>query len=408
MLGRRWRWLRPLARRYVAAYAGKTRPRHKDVVRFLLQDRGFGRARSKYFDELLVERHVVGFPTMLPVAAARAWDVPAIESIAALAEWLGLEVGELEWFANLKGLGNGCRDSEALRHYNYRVMVKKSGSIRLLESPKRGLKELQRQILDGILDRIPAHTAAHGFIRGRSIKSFAALHVGRRILLRMDMRDFFPSIRRVRVQSLFRTIGYPEAVADLLGGICTNATPRDAWGTLRCDANIRALYSQAHLPQGATSSPALANFCVYRVDCRLRGLALGAGANYTRYADDLAFSGGELFERSIERFSIQVAAILLEEGFALNYRKTRIMRQGVRQHLAGLVVNQDLNVKRDEFDRLKAILTNCARLGPESQNRDAHPFFREHLEGKVGFVEMVRPDKGKRLREVFERIDWSK
>ena len=168
----------------------------------------------------------------------------------------------------------------------------------------------------------------------------------------------------------------------------------------------RALYSRPHLPQGAPTSPALANLCAYRVDCRLAGLAKSAGAQYTRYADDLAFSGGEAFERCVERFRTHVAAILREEGFSVHHRKTRIMRQGVRQHLAGLVANRRMNIMRAGFDRLKAILTNCVRLGPESQNRDAHPYFRAHLEGRVGFVESINPGRGRRLRAILEQIRW--
>jgi hypothetical protein len=160
------------------------------------------------------------------------------------------------------------------------------------------------------------------------------------------------------------------------------------------------------LPQGAPTSPALANLCAYRADCRLAGLAKSAGAEYTRYADDLAFSGGEAFARSVERFSTHAAAILIEEGFTVNHRKTRIMRQGVRQHLAGLAVNRRANVIRADFDRLKATLTNCIRLGPESQNREAHRNFRSHLDGRIGFVETINPAKGKRLRRLFEEIRW--
>jgi len=207
-------------------------------------------------------------------------------------------------------------------------------------------------------------------------------------------------------------MGYPESVADLLGGICTNAAPRDVWIKPAFDADViqlrdaRAFYARPHLPQGAPTSPALANLCAYRVDCRLAGLAKSVGAEYTRYADDLAFSGGEAFERCAKRFSTHVAAILKEEGFSVHPRKTRIMRQGVRQHLAGLVANQRVNVPRADFDRLKATLTNCIRLAPESQNREAHSSFRSHLEGRVGFVQMINPAKAKRLRALFDRIEW--
>ena len=90
----------------------------------------------------------------------------------------------------------------------------------------------------------------------------------------------------------------------------------------------------------------------------------------------------------------------------MNHRKTRIMRRAVRQQLAGIVVNDRPNVPRPDFDRLKALLTNCARLGPESQNRDARPDFRQHLQGRVEFVAMVNPLKGKKLQTIFNRIAW--
>jgi RNA-directed DNA polymerase len=96
----------------------------------------------------------------------------------------------------------------------------------------------------------------------------------------------------------------------------------------------------------------------------------------------------------------------LEEGFEVNHRKTRIMRPGVRQHLAGLVVNQRINIARREVDTLKAILTNCVRNGPDSQNREAHSAFQFHLDGRVGFVESVNPKSGSRLRKIFDQIKW--
>jgi RNA-directed DNA polymerase len=135
-------------------------------------------------------------------------------------------------------------------------------------------------------------------------------------------------------------------------------------------------------------------------------LAKCAGADYTRYADDLAFSGGEEFNRVVKRFSAHATAIALEEGFSVNHRKTRIMRQGVRQHLAGIVVNQRESLPRHDLKLLEAILTNCVRSGPESQNRAELADFRAHLEGRVGFVEMVNRLKGQRLRSLLEAIQW--
>jgi retron-type reverse transcriptase len=410
-LGRSWRWLRPLGQRYVKAFAGRTRPRHSEVMHFLRYDQGFRRAWSNHSSELSIVQWLTERQQMQPVVVAQTWNLPPIPSTRALADWFGLTMGELRWFADLKGLGYKI-SRRKLRHYHYRILAKKSGNVRLIEAPKSRLKELQRQILARILEKIPSHPAAHGFLKGRSIKTFTAPHVGQRIVLRMDLQDFFCSFTAARIRTFFRTLGYPEPVADLLGGLCTNAAPRDVWSKHAFDVDAarlreaRALYSRPHLPQGAPTSPALANICAYRVDCRLNGLAKSVGVEYTRYADDLAFSGDQVFERRIERFSTHVAAILLEEGFTVHFRKTRVMRQGVRQHLAGVVVNQQMNVMRPDFDRLKATLFNCVRSGPASQNRDAHPRFRSHLEGRVGFVEMINPGRGKRLRKIFEQIQW--
>jgi hypothetical protein len=410
-----------MVRRYVEQFARGTRPRRREVVAFLRRDEGLQRACAKHGDELKISGWLAASSEMLPAPKALHWRIPVVASEGALAGWLGVSAGELEWFADLKRL-SARRREEKLRHYSYRILAKNFASVRLIESPKPRLKQIQRKILTDILDAIPAHPAAHGFVRGRSIKTFAAPHVGKCVVLRMDLRDFFPSLQIGRVQALFRMAGYPERVADLLGGLCTNAAPRDVWSTASKDApcsadsfaidplalfDARHRYAWMHLPQGAPTSPALANLCAYRVDCRLSGLAQAADAVYTRYADDLAFSGNEAFDRCVERFAAQAAAILLEEGFEVHHRKTRIMRRGVRQYLAGVVTNERVNVVRADFDRLKATLTNCLKHGPVSQNRERHPDFRGHLAGRVAFVAMINPQKGARLRRIFAQIEWT-
>jgi RNA-directed DNA polymerase len=407
------RWIQGLARRYLERFAHEARPRRRDVIRFLHGDEGLRDAVARSQGRLRIAQWITGPALMQPVEAASAWPVPAIGTVGELAAWLGVSVGELEWFADLRSLGARQGEGDGtMSHYHYRVLAKPGGAIRLVEAPKKRLKELQRVILIEILEKMPAHSAAHGFLKGHSIKTYASPHVGRQVVLRMDLRDFFPSISAPRVQALFRTAGYPEAVAGLLGGLCTNAAPRKLLTTASkgldpaAIAATRALYARPHLPQGAPSSPALANMIAYRVDCRLNGLAQSAGAIYTRYADDLAFSGDCAFNRCLERFRTQAAAILLEEGFAVHHRKTRVMRRGVRQLLAGVVLNQRINGVRADFDRLKAILTNCLRYGPESQNREGHTSFRSHLLGRVGFVAMLNPSKGLCLRRIFDQIQW--
>ena len=414
-LGRNWRWIRPLIRRYFLAFSPQARPRHRDVIRFLKRDHDFRAALIASRDSIHIANWISPPNEMRPVHVARAWAVPAIESIGGLADWLHLSPRELEWFADQRRMTARMRNrsySGPLGHYHYRMLSKQGGEIRLIEAPKQRLKHIQKQILSEIIERIPVHPAAHGFRRGRSIKTFAAPHVGQRVVVRMDLRDFFPSISAPRVQAMFRTAGYPEPVANLLGGLCTNAAPRALWAEqgnhfdpIRI-ADTRQMYAWPHLPQGAPTSPALANICAYRVDCRLTGLAEASGAVYTRYADDLAFSGGGDFARAAERFSIHAAAILLEEGFAVQHRKTRIMQQGVRQYLAGVVANRHINVIRRDYDLLKATLTNCVRNGPASQNRKELADFRAHLLGRISFVQMVNPQRAARLQQLFKQIAW--
>jgi hypothetical protein len=340
---------------------------------------------------------------MTPAAGAPAsWAVPPLATSTALADWLGLRANELDWFA-------ACHPSRAgagpLGHYTYRRIAKPSGAWRLLEMPKVRLKALQRRILGEILGPVPPHSAAHAYRRGRSVVTFAAPHCGQRIVLRFDLRHFFPSVHAGRVHALFATLGYPTPVARLLTGLCTNAVPDDV-RLAPATWEERQRYRFPHLPQGAPTSPALANLCAYRLDCRLEGLARSVGARYTRYADDLAFSGGRELERSARRIQVRACTIALEEGFEVNTRKSRFLRQGVRQQLAGVVVNAHLNVRRAEYDLLKAVLHNCVRHGPASQNRDGRPDFRAHLLGRVAHVAALNADKGRKLRALFERIVW--
>jgi hypothetical protein len=341
--------------------------------------------------------------------AARSWQVPSLTSAGQLAQWLGVSCAQLDWFANVRGWSGDAR-SPKLGHYVCRWQPRRKGRVRLIESPKPKLKTIQRAILREILDCIPSHPDVHGFRRGRSILSYAAVHVGKRVVLRFDLRDFFPSVRVSRVHAVFRTAGYPREVARLLTGLCTSRVPRHVWE--QCpeprdsDAALAERLRQPHLPQGAPTSPALANLCAYRLDRRLNGLAQSVEAVYTRYADDLAFSGGELLERSARRFQVAVAVIAAEEGFDLHFQKSRFMRQGVCQQLCGIVVNERPNIRRQVYDELKAILTNCVRRGPHEQNRAEHPDFRSHLQGRIAHMQMVNPQRGEKLRRLFEKISW--
>jgi hypothetical protein len=383
------------------------------VAAFLLADPGFESACASEHGVSITRRRQPASVMAPAPGPPAAWPVPALVTSADLAKRLKLEPQELDWFADCQSREsrNGAAH-EALRHYRYRWQPKRSGGARLVEAPKPRLKAIQRVLLHTLLDAIPPHEAAHGFRAERSARTHAAPHVGRPVVVTLDLADFFPSITVARVVALFRTAGYPEEVARQLAGLCTNSVPAGVWSDPACPFRgrdlwqVRRLYGQPHLPQGAPSSPALANLAAYRLDARLTGLAAALGARYTRYADDLAFSGGEVLARSERRVVVTVGAIALEEGFAVQYRKTRVMRQGVRQRVTGVVINAHPNVAREAYDALKATLHNCVRHGPAAQNRAGHTDFRAHLAGRVAHVVMLNPARGARLRALFEQIAW--
>jgi RNA-directed DNA polymerase len=414
-LGRRSSWLRRLAGRVHTTFAEQPARRNDEALAaFIGADAGFRKAWPRCCRHLQFLPRQIFWATLAMAPAAgppASWPVPALATAAALADWLGLTPTELDWFADCHGHEAAVRPGP-LRHYTYRWLGGAAGKRRLLEVPKERLKAIQRRLLHDLLERIPPHPAAHGYRRGHSIVTYAAPHCGHPVVLCFDLRHFFPSVTASRVHALFRTAGYPVEVARLLTGLATNVVPDEVWRDVpRAEPTPaaweeRQRYRAPHLPQGAPTSPALANLCAYRLDCRLHGLARSLGAVYTRYADDLAFSGAEELERRARRFQVHVCRIALEEGFEVHTRKSRFMRQGVRQQLVGVVVNAHPNLRRDEYDRLKATLHNCVRFGPASQNRAGHADFRAHLLGRVAHLTMLNAARGRRLQALLERIQW--
>jgi RNA-directed DNA polymerase len=391
----RARWTVGLARRVFAAFPVPPDPRR--LRPFIEADAGFQRAAAPHRN-IEIGRWFWVTPSMHPV---RDWGVPALRTTVEVADWLGITVGQLDWFADVQGR-NPRQTEPRLQHYTQQWVPKRGGRYRLLEIPRPRLKAIQRRVLHDILDRIPPHDAAHGFRSGRSIRTFAAPHAGRAAVWRIDLKDFFPSIPASRVHALFGAAGYPETVARVLTGLCTTMLPVG----VRSPDGVTTLYRQRHLPQGAPTSSAIANLGAYRLDIRLAAWAAKCGAMYTRYADDLAFSGGTDFAHSGHRFRRIVLQIIVEEGFRPNGAKSRWMTPGGRQQLTGVVVNQHPNIKRAEFDLLKAILTNCIRFGPAEQNREGRADFRAHLLGRIAHVGFVNPTRGQKLRAQAQRIVW--
>jgi hypothetical protein len=286
----------------------------------------------------------------------------------------------------------------------------------VIERPKHRLKTAQRCVLREILETIPLHDAAHGFTRSRSAVTHARLHTNRAVVVRVDLRDFFASVSAGRVFGIFRAAGYPESLSHCLAALCTNVVSRRFWHTLPRPTDSRTIplhhrlgrqLAVPHLPQGAPTSPALANLAAYGLDRRLSGLAAKLGATYSRYADDLVFSGDRGLVRAAPSLRARITHIAREEGFTVNESKSTLATRAARQRVCGVVVNEHPNVERDEYDLLKATLHNAARDGPASQNRTGVSDFRAHLLGRIAWVASLNPSRGERLLAVFRRIDWS-
>jgi RNA-directed DNA polymerase len=234
------------------------------------------------------------------------------------------------------------------RYYNTFEIVKKNGGRRLITAPRVFLKTVQRYILDCILSQVEPHDAAVAFRRGRNCGDGAHRHVGRPYVWNIDLSDFFPTITKSQVLRVFREIGYPDAAALFLTGLCC---------------------LEHRLPQGAPTSPALANLVAEPLDLKLTWIAESASIVYTRYADDMTFSSGSLISAE---FQARVIYAIENHGFALNPTKTRLMGPAIRREVTGLTINQQISIPRHRRRQLRAYFHHISRSPeqyPEERQR---------------------------------------
>ncbi len=398
------RWVSPLVGRIFNRFPVRLPPSRDELFQCLLQDQRLFKVLQKLDPLPIFNLSAAMVPRMAPVNDRfLEWDLPSVTSPIELAKCLGISSSELRW------LTGTLRDRPVEKeHYRYR-WVPRPGRPRLFEIPRLRIKQAQRKLTE-LFAAIPPHAAAHGFVPGRSVASCLEPHVGQEVVLRMDLRHFFPSIRRGRVMAMLRDFGYPQLVAQLIARLVTATVPQPILEEARpmCGEQAFEVLSHAlgqpHLPQGAPSSPVIANLVAWKLDCRLAGLAEKIGAKYTRYADDLIFSGDRSFGRGLAQFRELVLTIAIDEGFFIRHHKTRTMRRGGRQIVAGLVMNQRLNVPREDYDQLRAILHNSVRDGLASQNRDEHPDFLAHLKGRVAYVAATNAERGRKLAGMLTQL----
>lgn len=330
------------------------------------------------------------------------WDVENAESRAAenelppldkpreLAEALGLTIPELRRLAYHR---------EAASSVNYRrfTIPKRDGGERAIWAPLPKLMQAQRWILRNVVERLLVHGATHGFLAGRSIFTNAKLHTDSRIVVKLDIKDFFPTVTYPRVKGIFRQAGYREQIATLLALLCTEA-PRevveDGGKTMYVSLGPRCL------PQGAPTSPGLTNVICLKMDRRLTGLAKKLGWRYTRYADDMTFSlpSKHKGEPHVGKLIGLVNPVVADEGFAVHPEKTRVARSGGRQAVTGLIVNGDgtPRVPRKLRRQIRAAIHNVKQGKPLRDDET-----RSTIEGYIAYIAMTDRAQAQKLRADF-------
>jgi RNA-directed DNA polymerase len=261
----RRRLIRDLIRGAPTPYA----PNHAFLVTYLRSSELFFRLISAKQAKALTPLIVLGAQAFAPIAAFSGLGIPELRTCGDLAEWLEVTLEQLDWLADARRQ-HGRTVIPVLQHYFYAFSEKRNGLPRLIEAPKPRLRSIQRRILHEILDLIPPHQNAHGFVRGRSCLTGAQIHAGERVVVSLDLQNFFTSVPSARVHAIFRCLGYPWTVARLLTSLCTTATPASVFSRwpegAAFDWRMRKLHGIPHLAQGAPTSPALANLAAWHLD----------------------------------------------------------------------------------------------------------------------------------------------
>ena len=307
----------------------------------------------------------------------KRYGLPIWRTESDVADALGLTVSQLRHYSI-------HRQRETSPHYVIFAIRKRSGGHRLIHAPKSRLKAIQRKLNELLVTRLPMSTAAHGFRSGRSVATNARKHVGAQVVVKLDLADCFPSIHYGRVRGLLIALGYSYSVANVLAVLTTEAERQP----------VVAEGKTYHVPvgprvcvQGAPTSPGLCNAVLMRLDRRLTGLATKLQFEYSRYADDLTFSGGD---SSKAKMLIRFAREIVEnEGFRLNRRKTRVLRRGQRQRVTGVVVNDQMGLSRTERRKMRAAIH---QLDPADAKA------AQHLQGKVAYLAMLNEEQAAPLR----------
>ncbi|MEN9360515.1 MAG: hypothetical protein RL095_2050 [Verrucomicrobiota bacterium] len=321
--------------------------------------------------------------------------LPDFADEAALAAAMGMSVRALRFLAF-------HRQVSRVSHYRRFKLKKKSGGERLISAPKRHLKEAQSWILKELLEKVPLHDAAHGFVPGRSIVSNALPHLGCKILINIDLENFFPSFSFRRVKGLFRHLGYSDKIATILALVATEPPGEE----VEMDGETwHVATGERLLPQGSPCSPALTNIICRHLDQRMHHCASKAGFVYSRYADDMSFSAkSDPDTQSVGRLMRQINYIVRREGLKIQAKKTKILRQGACREVTGIVVHEKPSICRKKLHAFRSLLHQIGKSGPAGKTWGQSHHVLAAAKGYALYVKMVDPIKGQRYLDQVEAL----
>ena len=289
-------------------------------------------------------------------------DLPVLFSLAHLSRVTGLKTEIL-----------ASQIFHSHKYYREFDIPKRSGGFRTISTPYPSLLHGQRWIQSHILHKVSVHKAAHGFALERSVVTNAAPHLGKRWVLKLDLKSFFPSVHIRRIVAIFKRCGYARDISFFLARLC-------------------CLHDS--LPQGAATSPVLSNIVFKKTDTRLSALSSKYDLAYTRYADDITFSGCYI----PSQFILLVSEIIESEGFAVNPKKTRLVGPKGRKIVTGVSVSgETLKLPRQTRRMIRQEVFHLRTKGfmeHTAARKIADPLYAERILGKLAFWRQVEPENG--------------
>lgn len=324
--------------------------------------------------------------------------LPVIFSLNHFAQIVGVNRKEISTIIENRGF-----------HYSYYVIKKRNGGYRRIIAPHKNIRYLQDWIKINILDKIKVHDACTGFVKRKSILNNAKEHQNAEVIFNIDLKNFFETINEKRIYGIFKHLGYHPNLAVEFARICTVNMPNEKFDSLDVDVKQHFEdyyhFPEAVLVQGAPTSPALSNIACICLDNRLLKLANKIGVSYSRYADDITFSGSF---NSLPSLNL-LKKIIEDENFIINWDKKGIYKRGQRQLVTGLLIDNNVRIPKKYKKDIFRHLFFCEKYGAIAHFNRVSPgksYYREWLIGKILYVNSIEPEVAKKMFEKAKKINW--